>query len=239
MEIIPAIDIKGGKCVRLTQGKFDQQNLYSDNPVKIAQRWKDEGAKRLHIVDLDGARMGSPQNRDIVRDIIRRVGLPVQLGGGIRSGEFADRMLNIGVDRVIFGTAAVNDPLIGEVFTRLGERAILGLDAIGGMVAVEGWQQATQVPAIDLALKMQKLGARRIIFTDISRDGMMQGPNIAATHSLMRALTIPVIASGGVSSLDDLRALMEIDVEAVIVGKSLYENTVRLPEAIALTGIGG
>ncbi len=234
MEIIPAIDIKGGKCVRLTQGNFEKQNLYSDDPVKIAKRWKDEGATRLHIVDLDGARMGTPQNRDIVRDIIRRVGLPVQLGGGIRSGEFADRMLAIGVDRVIFGTAALADPLIGEVFARLGDRAILGLDAIGGMVAVQGWQQATQVPALQLALQMQEKGARRIIFTDISRDGMMEGPNVAATQALMRALNIPVIASGGVSKLEDLAALKDIAVEGVIVGKSLYENAIRLPDAIAL-----
>jgi phosphoribosylformimino-5-aminoimidazole carboxamide ribotide isomerase len=178
--------------------------------------------------------MGTPQNRDIVRDIIRRVGLPVQLGGGIRSGEFADRMLAIGVDRVIFGTAALADPLIGEVFARLGDRAILGLDAIGGMVAVQGWQQATQVPALQLALQMQEKGARRIIFTDISRDGMMEGPNVAATQALMRALNIPVIASGGVSKLEDLAALKDIAVEGVIVGKSLYENAIRLPDAIAL-----
>jgi phosphoribosylformimino-5-aminoimidazole carboxamide ribotide isomerase len=234
MEIIPAIDIKGGKCVRLTQGNFEKQHLYSDDPVKIAKRWKDEGATRLHIVDLDGARIGSPQNREIVRDIIRRVGLPIQLGGGIRTGEYADRMINIGVDRVIFGTAAISDPLIGDIFARLGERAILGLDAIGGMVAVQGWQQATQIPALQLALEMQAKGAKRIIFTDISRDGMLEGPNIAATAALMRALTIPVIASGGVSKLDDIAELKKIGVEGVIIGKSLYENTVRLPEAIAL-----
>jgi phosphoribosylformimino-5-aminoimidazole carboxamide ribotide isomerase len=234
MEIIPAIDLKGGKCVRLTQGNYDKQNIYSDDPVKIAQRWKDEGATRLHIVDLDGARMGTPQNRDVVREIIRRVKLPVQLGGGIRSGDAADRMLSIGVDRVIFGTAALADPLIGEVFARLGERAILGLDAKNGKVAVQGWLETSETTALQLALDMQAKGARRIIFTDISKDGMMQGPNIEATLALMKALKIPVIASGGVSTIADIAALKAINVEGVIVGKSLYENTVRLPEAIAL-----
>jgi len=234
MEIIPAIDLKGGKCVRLTQGDYEKQNIYSDDPVKIATRWRDEGATRLHIVDLDGARLGAPQNRDVVRDIIRRVGLPVQLGGGIRSGEAADRMLNIGVDRVIFGTAALSDPLIGEAFARLGERAILGLDAKDGKVAVQGWLHTSEVTALQLALELQAKGARRIIFTDISKDGMLEGPNIEATLAMMQALQIPVIASGGVSSLADIAALKAIDVEGVIVGKSLYENTVRLPEAIAL-----
>jgi phosphoribosylformimino-5-aminoimidazole carboxamide ribotide isomerase len=238
MEIIPAIDIKGGKCVRLTQGKFDKQDLYSDHPVDIAIRWRDEGATRLHIVDLDGARTGSPQNRDIISEIVKVVGIPVQVGGGIRNEQVADEMLALGVDRVIFGTAAIADPNIGISFKRLGERAILGLDAIGGMVAVQGWQKATQVSAIDLALDMQRRGAKRIIFTDISRDGMLQGPNVAATQSLMKDLSIPVIASGGVSGMADLMALIRIGVEAVIVGKSLYENAVRLPDAIALAKDG-
>jgi phosphoribosylformimino-5-aminoimidazole carboxamide ribotide isomerase len=238
MEIIPAIDIKGGKCVRLTQGDFNRQNLYADNPVIVAKRWKDEGATRLHVVDLDGARLGTPQNSEIVREIVRQVGIPVQLGGGIRSGEIADELLAFGVDRVIFGTAALSDPEIGDVFARLGERAVLGLDAIGGMVAVQGWQQATKIPALQLALDLQSKGAKRIIFTDISRDGMMDGPNVAATLALMNALEIPVIASGGVSKLSDIAALNEIDCEAVVVGKSLYENTVDLAEAIALVTQG-
>jgi phosphoribosylformimino-5-aminoimidazole carboxamide ribotide isomerase len=234
MEIIPAIDIKNGKCVRLTQGDFAKENLYSNDPVKIAQRWKAEGATRLHIVDLDGARIGMPQNMTIIRDIIRRVGLPIQLGGGIRTAEVADRMLGIGIDRIIFGTAAIANPNIGETFQRLGEKAILGLDSIGGMVAVEGWQQATQITATQLAIEMALYGARRIIFTDIARDGMMQGPNLSATEMLMKVIKIPVIASGGVSKMEDISALKRIGVEGVIIGKSLYENTVRLPEAIAL-----
>ena len=234
MEIIPAIDLKDGKCVRLTQGDYDKQNVYSDDPVEIARRWKAQGATRLHIVDLDGAKAGAPQNEAVVRAIVRQVDLPVQLGGGIRNGETADRLLSIGVDRVIFGTAALADPLIGDVFARLGEHAILGLDAKDGMVAVHGWLETSQVTALQLALDMQAKGARRIIFTDIAKDGMMQGPNITATKALMDALTIPVIASGGVSKIADIAALKLINVEGVIVGKSLYEGTVDLLEAIAL-----
>ncbi len=234
MEIIPAIDLKDGKCVRLTQGDYDKQNVYSDDPVEIARRWKAQGATRLHIVDLDGAKAGAPQNEAVVRAIVRQVDLPVQLGGGIRNGETADRLLSIGVDRVIFGTAALADPLIGDAFARLAEHAILGLDAKDGMVAVHGWLETSQVTALQLALDMQAKGARRIIFTDIAKDGMMQGPNITATKALMDALTIPVIASGGVSKIADIAALKLINVEGVIVGKSLYEGTVDLLEAIAL-----
>jgi phosphoribosylformimino-5-aminoimidazole carboxamide ribotide isomerase len=234
MEIIPAIDIKGGKCVRLTQGKFDLQNLYSDDPAKIARRWKDEGATRLHIVDLDAARVGMPQNQAIIRDIIRRTGLPIQLGGGIRSGEIAQRMLNIGIDRVVLGTAAITDPLIGEVFECLGDRVVLGIDAANGMVATHGWQQTTSLRATEFARAMVDRGARRIVFTDIARDGMLTGPNLEAIRTMQAVVSVPIIASGGVSCLKDIEALKELAVEGVIVGKSLYENTVRLPDAIAL-----
>lgn len=238
MEIIPAIDIKGGKCVRLTQGNFEKQHLYSDDPVKIAKRWKDEGATRLHIVDLDGARLGTPQNRDIVRDIIRRVGLPVQYGGGVRTAEIAERMINIGVDRVVFGTAAIQDPLIGETLNKLGDRAVIGIDATDGYVAIEGWVQATHLKATDFALDIIRRGARRIIFTDIARDGMLTGPNIPAIREFLRSSSVPVIASGGVGTLDDIAALLPLCVEGVIIGKSLYEGTVRLPDAIAIAADG-
>jgi len=235
MEIIPAIDLKGGKCVRLTQGRFDATRQYSDDPLMVAKRWRDEGAKRLHLVDLDGARTGSPsvENVAIVKEIVRQVGLPVQLGGGIRNADRARRMIELGVSRVIIGTAAVSDPLVGELFAELGEQAILGLDAVGGMVAIEGWQQATQSTAIAFAQEMQRRGVVRIIFTDIARDGMLEGPNIPATQSIQRAVSIPVIASGGVGNIDHIRALATTGVEAVIVGKSLYEGTLSLSEAIA------
>lgn len=232
MEIIPAIDIKGGKCVRLTQGKFEQQHLYSDDPVKIAKRWQTEGATRLHIVDLDAARVGMPQNQQIVRDIMRRTGLPIQLGGGIRTSEIAQRMINIGIDRVVLGTAAATDPLIGALFANLGERAVLGLDATNGMVAIQGWAQATSLPAVEFAKTMAAKGAKRIIFTDIARDGMLNGPNLDAVRGLMQAVKVPVIASGGVASLKDIENLKALGVEGVILGKSLYEGTIYLPDAI-------
>jgi phosphoribosylformimino-5-aminoimidazole carboxamide ribotide isomerase len=235
MECIPAIDLKGGKCVRLTQGKFDQQNLYSDDPVKIAKRWVDEGATRLHIIDLDGARTGNPNTEHlvIIRDIMRRFKVPVQLGGGIRSREVVGRMVNIGIDRVILGTAAVSDPLVGEIFREFGEKVICGIDARDGMVAVSGWEQNTNVSAIDFAKSVEKLGAKRIIFTDIARDGMLQGVNIQATLGVIKAISIPVIAAGGVSTEKDIEDLKAIGADGAILGKALYENMLRLPDAIA------
>jgi len=234
MEIIPAIDLRDGKCVRLTQGNYDKQNIYSDDPVTVAKRWKDSGATRLHVVDLDGAKAGAPQNESVIARIVNEGGLPVQLGGGIRSLEIASRLLGLGVDRVIFGSAALANPAIGEIFSSLGERAVLGIDAKDGMVAVHGWLDTSRITALELALDMQSKGARRIIFTDIAKDGMLAGPNIAATLALKNALNIPVIASGGVSNIDDIAALIKIDVEGVIVGKSLYEEKLSLVDAIAL-----
>ncbi|HEY3333105.1 MAG TPA: 1-(5-phosphoribosyl)-5-[(5-phosphoribosylamino)methylideneamino]imidazole-4-carboxamide isomerase [Capsulimonadaceae bacterium] len=234
MEIIPAIDLKGGKCVRLTQGKFDQVQQYSNDPLKIARKWRDEGATRLHIVDLDGAREGkpNPENVDIVCEIVKHIGIPVQIGGGIRNRDTAQRMLDTGIDRVIIGTAAVADPNIGELFQAYGERIVLGIDASNGMVAVQGWQEATQLKATDFAKDMVSKGVRRIIFTDIARDGMLTGPNIPALEGMLDAVSIPIIASGGVAVVKDIRLLAATRAEAVIVGKSLYEGTLSLSEAI-------
>ena len=235
MEIIPAIDLKSGKCVRLTQGRFDHEKQYSDDPLKIARRWRDDGAARLHVVDLDGAREGkpSPENVAIVRQIVRQIGLPVQLGGGIRSREAAERALESGVDRIIVGTAAVSDPSIAELFASLGDRIVLGIDAVMGKVAVHGWQQATHLKATEFAAEMVAKGVRRIIFTDISRDGMLTGPNIPALEAMIDAAKVPVIASGGVGSLKDIRDLSGTRAEAIIVGKALYEGTLNLTDAIA------
>ena len=235
MECIPAIDLKGGKCVRLTQGKFEQQQLYSNDPLTIAKRWQREGATRLHIIDLDGARTGMPSvdHLHLIRDIMRRLNLPVQLGGGIRSRDVVQRMLNLGIDRVIIGTAALSDPLIGEVFRDFGEHIVLGIDARDGMVAVDGWVETTQIPAIDFAQRMVKIGARRIIFTDIARDGMLQGVNLEAVKALIDAVQVPVIAAGGVSSVEDIKELIAIGAEGAILGKALYENALRLPDALA------
>jgi phosphoribosylformimino-5-aminoimidazole carboxamide ribotide isomerase len=235
MECIPAIDLKGGKCVRLTQGKFDQQSNYSDDPIKIAKRWVDEGATRLHIIDLDGARTGSPNTNHlvIIRDIMRRCKVPVQLGGGIRTRVDIERMMNIGIDRVILGTAAIADPLIGEIFRDFGDKVIVGIDARDGMVAVSGWEQTTTVSAVTFASKVESIGAKRIIFTDISRDGMLQGVNIQAVMGVLKAISVPLIAAGGVSTVKDIEDLKQAGAEGAILGKALYENMLRLPDALA------
>lgn len=234
MECIPAIDLKGGKCVRLTQGKFEQQNLYSDDPVAIAKRWVDEGATRLHIIDLDGARLGIPstQHLGIVREILRRFKVPVQLGGGIRTREIIERVLNTGVDRAIIGTAAVSDPLISESFRDFGDRLVLGIDARGGMTAISGWVETTEIRAVDFAKEMVSRGARRIIFTDIARDGMLQGVNVDAVREMIEAARVPVIAAGGVTTIDDITQLSANGADGAILGKALYENALRLPDAL-------
>jgi len=235
MEIIPAIDLKGGKCVRLTQGRFDEVRQYSDDPLLVAQKWKDDGATRLHVVDLDGARDGrpNPENVRIVCQIVEQLDIPVQIGGGIRSLEAAQRMLDMGLDRIIIGTAAVSDPDIAKLFGTFGDRVVLGIDATCGKVAVHGWQQQTDLTATAFAKDMESRGVRRIIFTDIARDGMLTGPNIPALNAMLNAVTIPVIASGGVGGLKDICDLAQTKAEAVIVGKALYEGAFNLMDAIA------
>lgn len=236
LEIIPAIDMMDGKCVRLVQGKFDQVTVFSDDPAEMAKRWTDAGAKRLHLVDLNGSRMGAPQETDAIKRIIDSVNVPVQLGGGIRSLETARQMLDIGVSRVIIGTsAALDNDLAEAIFGELGEHAVLGVDANDGFVAVKGWEETTSENAIDFAIRMQGLGAKRVIYTDISRDGMMQGANIAAMKRMAESLSIPVIASGGVTSLGDiteLSALNNVGIEGAILGKALYAQTLTLEDAL-------
>lgn len=235
-EIIPAIDMMDGKCVRLVQGRFDQATVFSDDPAEMAKRWADAGARRLHLVDLNGSRMGAPQETQTIEKIIASVSIPVQLGGGIRSLEIARRMLGIGVDRVIIGTsAALDSGLAQSIFNELGDHAILGVDAKDGFVAVKGWEETTSENAIDFARRMQALGARRIIYTDISRDGMMQGANIDAMRRMAESLDIPVIASGGVSTIADitsLSSLYSMGIEGAILGKALYTGAVDLGQAL-------
>ncbi len=237
MQVIPAIDIKGGKCVRLRQGEFTQVETYSEDPVKYALRWAQEGAQRLHVVDLDGARVGMPQNTDVVRQIVRRAGIPVQLGGGIRSTEIIERMFNVGVDRVILGTSAAQDEqVVRGALMMYGERVTIGVDAKDGFVAVSGWQERLNETAVAFARRMAALGARRIIFTDVGRDGMLEGPNIAALQEMLTAAPVGVIASGGVGSVEDIRALAALrapNLEGVIVGKALYAGRLSVSEAIA------
>ncbi len=243
MIIFPAIDLKDGKCVRLSQGKFDSVTTYSEDPLKIARRFKEDGAQWLHVVDLDGARMGSPQavNLQVVRHIVRQVGLPVQFGGGVRSGEVVERMLNVGVSRVVVGTAvAQNDQLAQGLFTLYGDKVAVGVDAKEGLVAIHGWQQTTGEPAGAFVTKMAALGARRFIFTDVARDGMLQGVNQVALADIARcAGNLPVIASGGVAGPDDITTLKALadksaNIEGVIVGKALYAGALTLRNALDL-----
>ena len=240
MEVIPAVDIRNGKCVRLLQGKFDQETVFADDPVEMALHWESLGARRIHVVDLDGAKTGEPQNLDVIGRIASTLKIPVQMGGGIRTIETAWQVLGLGVDRVVIGTSAVLDrDFARAMFQEFGERVALGLDAHDGFVATHGWQETSKLRAVDFAQDMEKLGARRIIHTDISRDGMLEGVNLAAMEAMARAVSIPVIASGGVTSIEDIRRLKKLEalgIEGVIAGKALYTGSLDLPEAIRVAG---
>lgn len=240
MQIIPAVDILDGRCVRLLQGRFDSETVFSDNPVEMAVHWASLGAERLHIVDLNGARTGQPQNADIIGRMVKALKVPVQVGGGIRTLETAEQMLQLGVDRVIIGTSAVLDrDAAEEMFESLGEQVVLGLDARNERVAIRGWQETVAQKAVVFAQEMEALGAKRIIHTDISRDGMLAGVNFAAMARMAKAVNIPVIASGGVMDIDDinnLKAIEHFGIEGVIVGRALYAGSLDLREAITATG---
>ncbi|MBZ4644995.1 MAG: phosphoribosylformimino-5-aminoimidazole carboxamide ribotide isomerase [Petroclostridium sp.] len=233
MVIYPAIDIKQGKCVRLVQGKFSDVTVYSDNPVQMAKKWEQLGAKYIHLVDLDGALTGQSVNSEIIKEIVKSVSIPVQLGGGIRTIENIKSMLDNGVTRVILGTSAVRNPLlVKEAAAQYKERIVVGIDAKDGKVAIEGWEKVSDFSAVSFAKKMQEIGVKTIVYTDISRDGMLKGPNIAAMKEMVDSLAIDVIASGGVSSLSDIKELKKTGVEGVIVGKALYTGNVSLVEAL-------
>ncbi|KAF0220551.1 MAG: phosphoribosylformimino-5-aminoimidazole carboxamide ribotide [Geobacteraceae bacterium] len=239
MIVIPAIDLKDGKCVRLEQGLMERDTVFCDNPAEQALEWERQGAELLHIVDLDGAFAGVPRNRSSIEAIVGAVRIPTQLGGGIRDIVTIRAYLDLGLSRVILGTAAQRNPSLVEEACRLfPDRIVVGIDAKNGMVAVQGWAEVTDVRAVDLAKKFEDFGVAAVIYTDISRDGMMQGPNIEATMALAEAVRIPVIASGGVSSLKDIENLMTIEasgVIGVITGKAVYTGAIRLAEAVALT----
>ncbi|MCS6939639.1 MAG: 1-(5-phosphoribosyl)-5-[(5-phosphoribosylamino)methylideneamino]imidazole-4-carboxamide isomerase [Roseiflexaceae bacterium] len=234
MEIIPAIDIKDGRCVRLYQGDFQQVTVYDDDPVAVAQRWFEQGAPRLHLVDLDGARHGHPVHTDIIRAIVRSIGAPVQLGGGIRSIEAVECALDLGVQRVILGTAAVRDPdLIARLVQQFGDAIVVAIDARNGMAATAGWTEIAAISAVDLLERMATLGVRRVVYTDISRDGTLSEPNVTATGALVRPGGPAVIASGGISTIDHLRRLAAVGVEGAIVGRALYTGDLSLRDALA------
>jgi phosphoribosylformimino-5-aminoimidazole carboxamide ribotide isomerase len=236
MLIIPAIDLKDGRCVRLLQGRADAVTVYSDRPEDVAKRWQELGAKVIHVVDLDGAFSGTQKNIEGIKSIRRAVSVDIELGGGIRDMERIEMLLGLGINRVILGTVAIERPeLVKEASRRFPCRIIVGIDAKDGLVAVKGWVEVTSVKAKELALKMEEYGAWGIIYTDISRDGMLTGPNIEAIREMVEAVNIPVIASGGVSSIDDIKRLKEIKgLWGVITGKALYTGAIDLKEAIEI-----
>ncbi|MFQ5443895.1 MAG: 1-(5-phosphoribosyl)-5-[(5-phosphoribosylamino)methylideneamino]imidazole-4-carboxamide isomerase [Nitrospinales bacterium] len=238
MKIIPAIDIKGGKCVRLSQGKADQETIYSDHPVAMAQHWDEEGANLIHVVDLDGAFGGQPANYNLVKDIINSSSVSIQVGGGIRSMQAIDNYIDLGASRVILGTIAQKDPkFVEQACKKYPEKIIVGIDARDGYVAIKGWVEVSNQKATDLAKNLESLGVAGFIFTDISRDGMMQGPNLESIRAFSESTEKPVIASGGVSRLEDitnLLALKPCGVSGIIVGKALYDKTVEYREAVKL-----
>jgi phosphoribosylformimino-5-aminoimidazole carboxamide ribotide isomerase len=239
MLIIPAIDLKNGKCVRLVQGRMQDETVYSDDPEAVARRWAQAGARLLHVVDLDAAVEGSPRNQACIGRVIRAAGVPVQVGGGLRDKETVDACLAMGAHRVVIGTAAAQDLNFVRDLCRLHpERIAVGIDARQGRVATHGWTRTSEIRAVDLGRQVEEAGAAALIFTDIHRDGMQTGPNIEATRQLAEAVRIPVIASGGVGSIEHVRALLPLEavgVVGVITGKALYSGSLRLEEAMALS----
>ncbi len=235
MQLYPAIDMKNGQCVRLRQGAFADMTVYSDAPEKMALHWQEQGATFLHLVDLDGALAGRSVNEPVIRRIAQTVSIPIQIGGGIRSREAAERMLSLGIRRVIIGTKAVENPeFLKELVSEFGSEAIVaGIDARDGMAATQGWEQTSSVKALDLALLMKDYGIRHIVYTDISRDGMLSGPNVEATRLMTAETGIDIIASGGVSGMEDLENLYREGIQGAIIGKALYENRVDLKEAVS------
>lgn len=234
MQLYPAIDMKNGQCVRLKQGKFEEITVYSASPEKVAAYWEEQGATFLHLVDLDGALAGYSVNEAVIRRTCETVSIPIEIGGGIRTAEAIERMLNLGVTRVIIGTKAVENPLfIREVVKRFGpDRIVAGVDAKNGMVAIEGWEKVSTISAEELCVQMKEFGVRHVVYTDISRDGMLTGPNVEATRALTEATGMDIIASGGMSSMDDLKRLCEAGVKGAIIGKALYEKRIDLKEAV-------
>jgi phosphoribosylformimino-5-aminoimidazole carboxamide ribotide isomerase len=236
MIVIPAIDLKDGKCVRLLQGKQEEVTVYSDDPAAMAKHWVSLGAELLHVVDLDGAFTGEQKNFDKIKDVRDAIDIPIEIGGGIRDIEKIEKLVGLGIDRVIIGTSAAKYPdMVRRACEKYIDKVLVGIDAKGGKVAVKGWVEVTELDAIEFAQKMREDGAAGIIYTDISRDGMLSGPNIEAMAKMVSSVDIPVIASGGVSRLDDIKGLQQIkDLWGVITGKALYEGTMDLKQAIEI-----
>lgn len=242
MEVIPAIDLLDGKCVRLYQGDYDRSETFNNNPVEVARTWSEQGATRLHLVDLDGAKSGTSVNLAAIEAIVRAIDIPVQVGGGIRDRASVVRLLDLGVQRIILGTVAVEKPeLVTELCQEFPQQIVVGIDARKGKVATRGWLETSEIAATELAQRMAQQGAAAIIYTDIHRDGTLSGPNLDALKELARTIDIPVIASGGVSSLTDLLSLLALEtlgVTGAIVGRAIYTGDVKLSEAIQAVGNG-
>ena len=245
MIIFPAIDIKNGKVVRLPQGKFDEVTVYSDDPVSVAKKWEAAGARWLHIVDLDGAQTGNLKNFDIIRNLSNSINIPIQLGGGIRNENLIHMLLEekegnvrIRINRIIMGTSAIEDQaFLEKMIKKLGPKIGISLDCSNGYITSRGWSVVTKIKAVDMAKKLEGMGLEYLVYTDISKDGMLAGPNIEGIKEILNAVRIPVIASGGVSNLDDIKKLKTLapkGLEGVIVGKALYENKLDLKEALRI-----
>ena len=242
MEVIPAIDLLDGKCVRLYQGDYDRASIFSNNPVEVARQWAAEGATRLHVVDLDGAKAGKSVNLTVIEAIAKAIDIPVQVGGGLRDRAGVVRLLDTGVQRAILGTVAVEKPeLVTQLCDEFPQQIVVGIDARNGKVATRGWLETSEVDAKDLAKRMAQQGAAAIIYTDIHRDGTMSGPNMDALRELAESVDIPVIASGGVSSLTDLLSLLSLEsvgVTGAIVGRAIYTGDISIKEAVRAVGDG-
>ena len=234
MQLYPAIDLKDGKSVRLKQGEFKDITVYCDEPYKVARYFEENGASFIHLVDLDGALEGHSVNEETIKKIVASVNIPCELGGGIRTMEDIERVLSYGINRVIIGTKAVKDPsFVEEAVKRFGaDRIVVGVDAKNGMVAIEGWEKVSDKSALSMCLSMKEMGVKNIVYTDISKDCMLMGPNVAMTQELTEKTGMNIIASGGVSSMEDLRNLNNAGIKGAIIGKAIYENRVTVKEAV-------
>ncbi|MCA9247650.1 MAG: 1-(5-phosphoribosyl)-5-[(5-phosphoribosylamino)methylideneamino]imidazole-4-carboxamide isomerase [Planctomycetales bacterium] len=234
MQIWPAIDLRDGKCVRLVQGDYQREMIFGEDPAAMARQWVEQGAECLHLVDLDGAKEGRPRNLDAVRDILAAIDVPCELGGGIRDEATVEQLLELGVSRLVMGTAALKAPdRFREIVRRFPDRLVLGIDARGGQVATEGWLDNSETPAAELAQQFAGEPIAAIVYTDIARDGMLNGPNLEETRKMRQATEIPIVASGGVTTVADIAKLTQLDVAGAIVGRALYEGNLTLADALA------
>lgn len=231
MIVFPAIDIRNGKCVRLIQGDYKKETIYNDSPATVAQQWEEKHANFIHIVDLDGAKTGESPNKACIQSIVEQTAIPIQVGGGIRSLDIIESYIVAGVDRIIIGTAAINDKtFLQEAIENYGEKIAVSIDARNGYVATDGWTETSAVRAIDLVKELEELGVKTIVYTDILKDGMLKGPNFMELQTINKATSMQVIASGGVSSIDDIDKLKELKLYGAIVGKALYDGTLLFEE---------